>query len=673
MPPRRRRAKKQNRAEETDANGAVAEPVGAVPVQESPSPSDRDSTPPASSSSSSGKKKSGKKHRSGTSSSDPADAPSKDKSSREKKTEKKLSQSRRVTFFLGALIGIALAWYFAANQQLVSLEALGDLNLDSLPKFMEDMRDMLPIGMLKEASDIQKKEQSKAKSESFAVGKAMYEEGYRAMHPVVMVPGVISTGLESWSVKDTKECGCETYFRRRLWGSWSMLRSMLLDKNCWLKHITLDPHTGLDPEGYKIRAADGLDAADFFITGYWIWNKILENLAALAYDPNTMYSAAYDWRLSYMDLERRDGYFSKLKMLVEDNKRRLGQKTVFLGHSMGSQVFFYFLKWAEATGEHYGNGGPNWVNDHIDSFVDIAGTMLGTPKAIVALLSGEMKDTVQLNALAVYGLEKFFSRAERAYMLRTFPGVASMLPKGGDAIWGDLLSAPDDFGHQNISFGNFIQFRDTMSTLSSKNLTVAESIDYLFTQAPGWFQNRVLENYSHGLARTRKELEANNQDHTKWANPLEAALPYAPDMKIYCFYGVGKETERAYVYQEEKDKDLVKLNVTIAGGGGYDPVIMGEGDGTVSLITHAMCHKWREEGSKFNPGGSRVRIVEMLHEPERFDPRGGEKSADHVDILGRAELNEMILRIAAGKGEEIEDRFVSRLRDIAKGIDLGPN
>jgi phospholipid:diacylglycerol acyltransferase len=56
--------------------------------------------------------------------------------------------------------------------------------------------------------------------------------------------------------------------------------------------------------------------------------------------------------------------------------------------------------------------------------------MLGTPKAVAALLSGEMKDTAQLNAFAVYGLERFFSKRERASILRSFPGLASMLPKG---------------------------------------------------------------------------------------------------------------------------------------------------------------------------------------------------------------------------------------------------
>jgi phospholipid:diacylglycerol acyltransferase len=35
--------------------------------------------------------------------------------------------------------------------------------------------------------------------------------------------------------------------------------------------MMLDPLTGLDPEGAKVRAAEGIDAASSFIQGYWIW------------------------------------------------------------------------------------------------------------------------------------------------------------------------------------------------------------------------------------------------------------------------------------------------------------------------------------------------------------------------------------------------------------------
>uniref|UniRef100_A0A060TAX1 ARAD1D23518p n=1 Tax=Blastobotrys adeninivorans TaxID=409370 RepID=A0A060TAX1_BLAAD len=596
----------------------------------------------------------------------------------------RLAYSKRLVFIIGIIFGLGIAWY-SAPKEFVSLDRLSELSLDGL---LDEFRDMLPKGIMREAHDLDKK--TYALSDSFAVGNHLREEGYGVKHPVVLIPGVISTGLESWGLEGTEECPSQPHFRKRLWGSLYMLRTMLLDKHCWLKHIMLDPSTGLDPPGYKIRAALGMESADFFVPGYWLWNKILENLAAMGYDSNNMLVASYDWRLSYPDLERRDNYFSRLKNSIEHSVHSTGEKVALVGHSMGTQVIFYFLKWVEAKG--YGDGGDQWVNDHIASLVDISGSTLGTPKAIVSLLSGEMKDTVQLNALAVYGLEKFFSRRERADMLRSFGGIASMLPKGGEAVWGNLTFAPDDppitpaiqegeeeseeelveSEPERLSFGNFIRFRNPLSHLSSKNLTIPASIDYLFEQAPEWFKNRTLNHYSYGLARTRNEVKANNDDPSKWSNPLEVALPNAPDMEIYCFYGVGKPTERSYYYQEEVDKDLVNLNISISQN---DPeaVIMGEGDGTISLNTHTMCHRWKDANSKFNPGGSTVKVVEMLHQPATLDIRGGAKTAEHVDILGRTELNELVLRVAAGRGDEIEERIVSNIENWVWDIDLGDN
>lgn len=105
--------------------------------------------------------------------------------------------------------------------------------------------------------------------------------------------------------------------------------------------MMLDPVTGLDPPGSKVRAAEGIDAASSLIQGYWIWwgltlrrtvflswlivtwtrrSKIIENLAVVNYDTNNLYLAPYDWRLSYYNLEERDGYFSKLKVTIEGLK-----------------------------------------------------------------------------------------------------------------------------------------------------------------------------------------------------------------------------------------------------------------------------------------------------------------------------------------------------------------
>lgn len=155
----------------------------------------------------------------------------------------------------------------------------------------------------------------------------------------------------------------------------------------------------------------------------------------MSYDPNSLYLASYDWRLSYYNLEVRDQYFSRLKGRIELQKKRDGKKTVLIGHSMGSQVVYYFFKWVESDGDFGGHGGSNWVEDHIESFINIAGPMLGVPKAVTAVLSGEMRDTVELNALGVYVLERFFSRRERALLFQNWGGISSMLVKGGDKIW----------------------------------------------------------------------------------------------------------------------------------------------------------------------------------------------------------------------------------------------
>lgn len=56
------------------------------------------------------------------------------------------------------------------------------------------------------------------------------------------------------------------------------------------------------------------------------------------------------------------------------------------------------------------------------AWVNVAGTLLGVPKAMSALLSGEMRDTVELNSAGVYLLEKYFSRNERAKLFRSWAG-----------------------------------------------------------------------------------------------------------------------------------------------------------------------------------------------------------------------------------------------------------
>lgn len=80
-----------------------------------------------------------------------------------------------------------------------------------------------------------------------------------------------------------------------------------------------------------------------------------------------------------------------------------------------------------------------------------------------------------------------------------------------------------------------------------------------------------------------------------------------------------------------------------------------------------MCNKgWNIH--RYNPAGVQIKVYEMPHEPDRFSPRGGPNTGDHVDILGRQSLNDLILRVAAGKGEEIGEFVVSNIKEYADNV-----
>lgn len=134
--------------------------------------------------------------------------------------------------------------------------------------------------------------------------------------------------------------------------------------------------------------------------------------------------------------------------------------------------------------------------------------------------------------------------------------------------------------------------------------------------------------------------------------------------------GTGKPTERSYFYHDTSAHP--GLNVTIdtaINQGNIDHgIVLSEGDGTVNLLSMGyMCNKgWKMK--RYNPAGTKIVVREMAHEPDRFSPRGGPNTGDHVDILGRASLNELILRIAAGKGDDIEDEVTSKIMEYSDNV-----
>lgn len=107
-----------------------------------------------------------------------------------------------------------------------------------------------------------------------------------------------------------------------------------------------------------------------------------------------------------------------------------------------------------------------------------------------------------------------------------------------------------------------------------------------------------------------------------------------------------------------------------------------QGDGTVALISlGGMCIEgWKRR--RWNPVGVKVITVEVRlicsfllvidytrcqlpHHPTLTEPRGGANTSDHIDILGSTGLNELLLRVVSGHGEEVEENIISNIRAYA--------
>ena len=78
---------------------------------------------------------------------------------------------------------------------------------------------------------------------------------------------LVPQSLESWSTSPEYR----PFFRQKVWGGFQMLSQVTFNREKWMSSLLLDPVTGLDPEGVKVRASEGFDAASSFIQGYWIW------------------------------------------------------------------------------------------------------------------------------------------------------------------------------------------------------------------------------------------------------------------------------------------------------------------------------------------------------------------------------------------------------------------
>jgi len=255
-----------------------------------------------------------------------------------------------------------------------------------------------------------------------------------------------------------------------------------------------------------------------------------------------------------------------------------------------------------------------------------------------------------------------------------------------------------------------------------RNVTMGDAIEWMIKVADDpHFERYIRSVYSYGAETDGRKLLVGPREAKYWSNPLESSLPNAPHMKIYCFYGVGKGAERAYVYrhtdladelqQTVKEQEVGGLARDLVDGDGDDgQVKAGEaggqdieeeehdvpfrinnevndpendlvsgvqdslGDGTVPLMSLGyMCVEgWKREDYPYNPAGIKVLTREYPHQPSSVfsDIRGGPATADHVDIMGNYEMTIDILRLVSNQANKVEERIVSPIKDYARGVDL---
>ena len=590
--------------------------------------------------------------------------------------------------------------------------------------------------------------------------------GRKPHHPVVIVPGFISSGLELWEGHD---CG-RHFFRQRMWGTPAMARAYFADRACWMQHMRLDPKTGLDPSGIKLRAVTGLEAVDWFVPGYFVWGKVIESLGDVGYDPNSIHAATFDWRLSPEQLERRDGYFTRLKHSVETLVEIHGVPVALLAHSYGDQLVRYFLNWVETTkaeGGGGGGGGPDWTSRHVGVYVDIAGPMLGIPKTIPSLLSGEMRDTAILGQLeSVLGLGQnplgglvAGTLGTVATTFRTWGSLWAMLPRGGVDIWGadDALGAPDDvtrapdetsaaevFFRANETeeardeksarhfravraspLRHFLSVREETEDEAawdrdrdpdpndgandagrvseearveklSEKLSVTASARLLFDRVGAEhpanlreYRDVILGSDGVDAAKTKKNMSS----ATRFGDPLVSPLPRAPGLQIFCAYGVGKPTERAYHYVRRSGPASAErpyaldVKATRNAEDVDKGVALTDGDGSIPLVSlgYVCAEAWRARGAKFgkknasdafvtrlNPGGAVVKIREYPHRALGVWNGGlqeGPGSGDHVNIMGNHEMIRDVVEAVTGHGGEIEERVHSGVFELAANVE----
>ncbi|CAM6033246.1 unnamed protein product [Sphagnum compactum] len=205
----------------------------------------------------------------------------------------------------------------------------------------------------------------------------------------IIIPGFASSRLRAWAILD---CPYSPLDFRPLDPVWLDTKKVLSVLNCWLKCMLLDPITQADHPECKSRPDTGLSAITELDPGYItgalssVWRQWVNWLVEFGIEPDAIVAVPYDWRLSGSMLEERDLYFHKLKLTFETARKLRGGPSLVYAHSMGNNVFRYFLEWLklEIAPKHY----TEWLDDHVHAYYAVGAPLLGAAETVKALMIG---------------------------------------------------------------------------------------------------------------------------------------------------------------------------------------------------------------------------------------------------------------------------------------------
>ncbi|GLU03700.1 hypothetical protein SLE2022_208860 [Rubroshorea leprosula] len=206
----------------------------------------------------------------------------------------------------------------------------------------------------------------------------------------IIIPGFASTQLRAWSILD---CPYSPLDFNPLDLVWLDSTKLLSAVNCWLKCILLDPYNQTDHPECKSRPDSGLSAITELDPGYItgplssVWKEWVKWCIEFGIEANAIIAVPFDWRLPPSMLEERDLYFHKLKLTFETALKLRGGPSLVFAHSLGNNVFRYFLEWLklEIAPKHY----IQWLDEHIHAYFAVGAPLLGATETVKGILSGQ--------------------------------------------------------------------------------------------------------------------------------------------------------------------------------------------------------------------------------------------------------------------------------------------